>query len=272
MNSRMWSLLLSGWLSICLIPSPLQAETLRFATIDYCPFTCSPAKEGGKEGFMTDILREALEPAGYTLEIDMLPYLRAVKSVQDGAYDGIVVVGKDYAPDLVYPDEPTVIQRTVFLVKAGTEWKYTGVESLAQSKVGIVSGYHYVDYDLVAYLDKEQLNETRVHALHGDDTTSRGLRMLLSGRITTFLEGEYSAIYELEKRGIKDQVVIAGATDNAFEDYTGFSPHNPDAGQYAQMLSDSLTELRRSGRMEEILLRYGIILEQKPKPVQPPKK
>jgi len=101
MNTRIGSLL-TGWLSLCFTLPALRAETLRFATIDYCPFTCSPATEGGKEGFMTDILREALEPAGYTLQIEMLPYVRAVKSVQEGVYDGIVVVGKDYAPDLVY--------------------------------------------------------------------------------------------------------------------------------------------------------------------------
>jgi polar amino acid transport system substrate-binding protein len=268
MNMRMWSFSLSGWLSIFLTPSALQAETLRFATIDYCPFTCSPAKEKGKEGFMTDILREALEPAGYTLEITTLPYVRAVKSVQDGAYDGIVVVGKDYAPDLIYPDQPTVSQRTVFLVNAGTKWEYTGVDSLPQVRVGIVRGYHYVDDDLIAYLAREQQNETLVHVMHGDNTTGRGLQLLLSKRVTTFLEGEYSAIYELEKLGIRDQVVIAGHTRKAFEDYTGFSPHNPDAARYARILSDSLKELNRTGRIHEILLRYGITLEQKLDPLQ----
>jgi len=262
MNTRIGSLL-TGWLSLCFTLPALQAETLRFATIDYCPFTCSPATEGGKEGFMTDILREALEPAGYTLQIEMLPYVRAVKSVQEGVYDGIVVVGKDYAPDLVYPDEPTATQRTVFLVNAGTQWTYTGVESLAQARVGIVRGYHYVDDDLIAYLAREQRNDARVHVIHGGDTTSRGLRLLLSDRVTTFLEVEYSATYELEKRGISDQVVIAGHTRKAFEDYTGFSPHNPDAARYAQILSDSLRELRRSGRIHEILGRYGISFEQR---------
>lgn len=250
--------LLLGWLGMFFYPSIAWAQTLRFATIDYCPFTCAPSKEGGKEGFMTDVLREAFEPAGYTVEIEMLPYVRAVNSVQEGAYDGIVVVGKDYAPDLVYPDEPTVKQRVAFLVNAGTSWRYTGVESLHKVKVGIVRGFYYVDPELITYLAEEQDNEARVHVIHGDSTTRRGLNMLLANRITTLLEGEYSATYELEKMGLNGDVMVAGFTDGAFEDYTGFSPHNSKADRYAEILSETLSEMKESGRLDDILRGYGI--------------
>jgi len=264
MKIRRWCFLLLGWLSLYFSSSVIQAETIRFVTIDYCPFTCDPLKEEGKEGFMTEVLREAFEPAGYTLEIEMLPYARAVSSVQDGAYDGIVVVGKDYAPDLVYPDEPTVTQRVVFFANAGTSWRYTGVASLALVKVAVVKGYHYVDPDLITYLEEEQQNETRVYVMHGDSTTERGLRMLQANRVNTFLEGEYSVMYELEKMGVRESVMVAGYTDNGFEDYTGFSPHHPNAAGYAQILSDTLAELKRSGRLDDILDRYGITSEQAP--------
>ncbi|WP_427901645.1 substrate-binding periplasmic protein [Marinobacter caseinilyticus] len=217
---------------------------------------------------MTDVLREAFEPAGYTLEIEMLPYVRAVNSVQDGTHDGIVVVGQDYAPGLVYPDGPTVVQRVAFLVNAGTSWRYTGVASLAPVKVGIVQGYHYVDSDLINYLEQERSNEARVHVMHGDSTTNRGLRMLQTDRITTFLEGEYSAMYELDKMGARDTVVIAGHTTEAFEDYTGFSPQHPKAVQFARILSDRLTELKKSGRLADILRRYGITAEPVPESEQ----
>lgn len=257
-------LLLFGWVSMSLFPSIVWAKTLRFATIDYCPFTCDPSKEEGKEGFMTDVLREAFEQTGYTLEIEMLPYARAVNLVQDGTYDGIIVVGKDFAPNLLYPDIPTVIQRVAFLVNAGNAWKYSGVESLSQVTVGIVKGYHYVDPDLVTYFKEERNNKSRVLVMHGEGTTRRGVHLLQANRITTFLEGEYSAMYELKKMGIIETVSIAGYTTEGFHDYTGFSPQNPDAALYAQILSDSLTELKKSGRLDDILNSYGINSEQTP--------
>jgi polar amino acid transport system substrate-binding protein len=146
-----------------LLPAIIWAESLSFVTIDYCPFTCDPLQEAGKEGFMTDVVREVFEGHGYSVEFEMLPYVRAVKAVEEGQYDGIVVVGRDYAPDLVYPAEPTVVQRVAFLVDAESPWRYTGVESLFNIQVGVVRGFHYVDPELVAYLDAERDNKARVN-------------------------------------------------------------------------------------------------------------
>lgn len=238
-----------------------RAETIRFATIDYCPFTCNPLVENGKEGFMTDVIRETFEPLGYTLEIDPLPYARAVISTQNGTHDGIIVVGQDYAPKLVYPSMPTVAQRVMFLVNADQPWRYKGVKSLYPVTVGIVKGFHYVDSDLITYLQKHQDNQAKVHIIHGNKTTEVGLRMLQTNRITTFLEGEYSVMYQLNKMRISDKVIVAGYTTNAFKDYTGFSPINPNSTKYAAMLSKKLAELKESGKLEEIIRQYGINLK-----------
>lgn len=262
MNTVALCLVLFGSISLCFFTPKTLAKTLHFAAIDYCPFTCNPSLEDGKEGFMTDVLREAFEPAGYTLEIDILPYARAVIATQNGIYDGIVVVGKEYAPELIYPNMPTVVQRVAFLVNAGKPWRYKGIESLHPITVGIVKGYQYVDPDLIEYLQQYQEDESKVRILHGNRTTVVGLRMLQTGRITTFLEGEYSVIYELNKMGINDKVIVAGYTTNAFEDFTGFSPINPNSAKYAQILSNKLAELKVSGRLDEIIRRYGVSLKQ----------
>jgi polar amino acid transport system substrate-binding protein len=238
------------------------AESLSFVTIDYCPFTCDPSQEGGKEGFMTDVVREAFEGRGYSVDFEMLPYVRAVKAVQEGRYDGIVVVGRDYAPDLVYPDVPTVVQRVAFLVDVDSRWRYTGIESLLDIKVGTVRGFHYVDPELVAYLEAERDNEARVNVIHGERTTIRGIRMLQRKRISTFLEGEFSVLYVLEKLNLWEQVIVAGYTRNAFEDYTAFSPLSPYAQVHADVLSDAIDEMKETGRLAEILRKYGISSEQ----------
>ena len=47
---------------------------------------------------------------------------------RSGLYDGIMVVGKEYVPDFIYPAEPTVVQRIAFLVNAGESWTYQGVD------------------------------------------------------------------------------------------------------------------------------------------------
>lgn len=255
-----FALVLSTFLGLCFSIQASSAETIRFTTIDYCPFTCDPLREDGQEGFMTDFLKEVFESAGYELEIDMFPYVRAVKYVEQGKYDGIVVVGKEYAPRLVYPDEPTVAQPVVFLVNSGMEWRYRGIRSLSAVRVGTVGGFYYSSPDLMNYFKSAQRDPSRIYVIYGEDTTRRAIRMLLSGRITTLVEGEFAADYELQKMGLRSEVVKAGYTSEDFDDYTAFSPHHPKANEYARLFSRALKKFKRSGRLRDILSRYGISL------------
>ena len=251
------TLLLTCLLCACFAPAIL-AETLRFATINYCPFACDPAMEDGREGVLTDVLRAALEPAGVTIELKMLPFLRAMQDTQKGEYDGMVVANHELAPELVYPDLPTLRQRVAFLVKAGTSWKYTGVESLNAVKVGIVEGYSYVDADLNAYLKDHQKDASKVVLLHGQNTTEQGIQMLLRDRFTVYLEGVYSAQYVLMKLGLQDHVAFAGYSSGAFDDFTAFAPQHPKAQEYAALLSQAIKEMSASGKLKDILQAYGI--------------
>ncbi|HCY86982.1 MAG TPA: hypothetical protein DHV36_17760 [Desulfobacteraceae bacterium] len=234
---------------------PVQAETIKMATIDFCPFTCNPANEGGKDGFMTDVLRYALETAGYDLEVEMMPYVRAVKETREGRFEGIVVVGKLYAPDLVYPEIPVVSQRVTFIVKKGTDWQYRGVNSLKNETIGIVKGYHYVDEDLQAYLLSDE-NADHVSVLHGHNPTERNIKKLLRGRTDVYLEGEFSALYVLRKMNAEDKVVFSGFTRNAFDDYVAFSPKSKRAAELALILTRTLTALRKNGKLNSFLSPY----------------
>lgn len=236
----------------------LTAETLRFATIDYCPFTCVPLQEDGKEGLMTDVLRVAMERAGYTIEIVQFPYIRAVAVVNSGEFDGIVVVGKEYAPNLVYPDIPTAKQRMTFFTKKGSSWKYEGVDSLSKIVIGLVTGYNTGDAELNRYITKYAETD-RVHGLYGSKTIERGFQMLQLGRFTTYLEGNLSALYVLDKQGIQNKISVAGYSNEWFEDYTAFSPHHPKATMFAKMLSDTIREMKESGELETILGNYGLL-------------
>lgn len=248
-------------LLICLIiPVQTIAETLRFTSIDYCPFTCDPQKEDGKEGFMTDILRAALEEAGHSIEVEIYPYARALAAVKSGKFDGIVVTLKELAPELVYTDIPTAKQRIAFLAKAESNWKYTDTGSLSEVSIAIVKGYDYSDHNLNRYF-KKHANTDKVVVLHGLNTTERALKMLLSDRIDAYVDGEYSILYNLKKLGAEDKITVAGYTPAGVEDYTAFTPHNPKSIEYARLLTDKIRELRRSGELNRILMNYGIDLK-----------
>lgn len=240
-----------------LMPAPTEAETLRFTTIDYCPFTCDPDKEDGKEGFMTDVLRAALEEAGHSIEVKIYPYARALAAVKLGEFDGIVVTLKELAPELIYTESPTEKQRVAFLARKGINWNYTGIDSLAEVSIAVVKGYDYSDPDLNQYI-KEYESTDKVIVLHGINTTERAIKMLLTDRIDAYVDGEYSILYNLIKLGAGDNISVAGYTPTGVEDYTAFTPHNPKSIEYAKLLTDKIRQLRQSGELNQILKSYGI--------------
>lgn len=62
--------------AIVLLPGETRAETFRLTTLEWCPYTC-PSLPGG--GATTEILRTALGSQGHGLEVDILPWKRAVQ-------------------------------------------------------------------------------------------------------------------------------------------------------------------------------------------------
>lgn len=205
---------------------------------------------------MTDVVRMAFEQSGYNIEIDMFPYARALAVVQLGKYDGIIVVGKNSAPTLVYPELPTVVQKVAFFTRESESWTYSGQESLSKVRIGIIKGYDYSgDNELSTYISRN--NDTgRMDILHGKNTTERGIQMLLNRRIDTYVEGEYAVLYYLSKMNIRNQITVADYTSELFEDYTGFSPHNPLSFSLAEILTNKIIELNQSGEMDRIIGRY----------------
>jgi polar amino acid transport system substrate-binding protein len=233
------------------------SETINFTSIEYCPFTCDPLKEEGKEGIMSEVVRAAFEDAGYEIKIDIMPYVRAVRAVSEGKYDGIMVVGKSYAPELVYPKIPTLTQRMMFMVKPAHNWRYTDYNSLLALDVAmvVIKGFDYADDNLNDYVLAKHGN---LVTLHGLKSTKRGLDLLNLDRVDTYVEGELTALYYIDKYGYSESFIVAGFSARAFEDYTGFNPHSPHSSKYAELLSNKIYQLQQSGEFKRMLQKYSI--------------
>jgi polar amino acid transport system substrate-binding protein len=246
-------------LQLCLLSlsTIATADIIRFASIDYCPFTCDPLKEGGKEGVMVDVVRVAFEEAGYEIQIEIMPYVRAVRAVNEGKYDGIMVVGKKYAPELVYPRIPTLTQRMMFIVKPHHRWRYTDYSSLLSIDIAmvVVKGFDYADVNINKLVAAKHHN---LVALHGLKTTERGLELLNIERVDTYVEGELTALYQIDKYGYGENFIVAGFSARDFDSYTAFSPNSLHALKYAQLLSEKIFELQQSGELNTILQKYNI--------------
>lgn len=164
------SLLLSG-----AAVAQQDERTIRLATLEWPPYTTQKMAHGGET---TSTVRAALAAVGYRLEVEFLPWKRALAlTKRPSRFDG-------YFPEYV---ADTVAQRCMLSEPIGRgpvgfaqlreqpiEWKTLG--DLAQYRVGVVQEYvNSAEFDLRIAQGRQQIDLAR------DDT--QNLRKLAAGRV-----------------------------------------------------------------------------------------
>lgn len=150
----------------------LAQQSVKLTTLDWCPYTCVTAPDGG---FSTVIVKEAFKAVGYKAEVEFLPWQRAVLMAKE-AKD---VVG--YYPE--YPAEvegftlsPAIGTGPLGLImRKGASVPAPTVEGLKALKLGTVTGY--INSALVTAAIAAGLKPEAV----SDDVTN--IRKLAAGRI-----------------------------------------------------------------------------------------
>jgi polar amino acid transport system substrate-binding protein len=240
--------------ALALVLPAAQADTITIVADEWCPYNCVPGSD--KPGYMIEIAQKVLGEAGHTIEYSNLPWSRAIEESRRGKFSAIVGAARDDAPDFVYPGEALGISGSVFAVKKGAGWKYTGIDSLAAVSVGVIQDYSYSD-EFDAYAEANAKDSKKIQVATGETALSTNIRKLEAGRIGALLEDRAVLDYQLAQENKAGSVDIAGGLEEA-EIFIAFSPANPASKDYAKLLGEGVAKLRASGELGKILARYGL--------------
>lgn len=237
----------------------VEIETKRERTIslraDYWfPFNGRP--DDKQPGFVVELAREIFREAGYSINYDILPWSRAISSVRAAKFDALVGAFKSDVPDFIFPDNEQGLSKTIFMVKKDSKWRYDGLSSLAQIRLGAVQDYGY-GTALDNYIQSNKYNANLVDLISGQEVIKRNLNRLKMGRIDAIIDVEAVLKHTIKAEGWSEYFIKAGI---ASEDkvYIAFSPNNPKSKMYAKILSEGMLKLRHSGRYKTILEQYEI--------------
>lgn len=232
-----------------------HADTISIRADSWCPYNCTP--NSSKPGYMIEILQQTLGKKGYTIDYKEMNWARAITETRSGKYNAIVGASKTEAPDFIFPETAQGNNASCFFVLPKTSWKYTGLASLDAATVGVVRDYTYDDGEFDEYIKNHQKNPNRIDVISGDDSLTRNINKLSSGRITTFIEA--SPVVQFKQASNKKGAPIKNV--GCLRDvpvYIGFSPVNPQSKIYAQIVSEGMVEMRKSGALKKILAKYGL--------------
>ena len=239
---------------ITLFAGSALAATLTVRADNWPPFNTDP--KSAKPGYMIEVLKAIYEPQGIQVDYQVMPWNRSKDEVKKGTYDAIIGTDKLESPGLVFPKESFGKFVNCFWVSANNSWRYSGVDSLKQIKLGVIDGYSY-DEEINTYLAKAP--QGKVIAATGDDALPKLIKMLQAGRIDALIEDSTVFAATLSANNIPaGQVVNAGRSIEARDLEIAFSPAKDSSKKYSEIFSTGIVELRKSGKLKQILDRYSV--------------
>lgn len=234
---------------------PAAGTTITLVADEWPPFNGKPGSQ--REGYIVDIARKVFESRGYRVVYTLAPWTRAIEMTRSGECDGAIGASKTDAAGLVFPREELAQNKLAFYVKKGNAWRYRGPASIEETTIGTIAGYDYRPW-LLAYIEANRDDPARVQILHGDEPLKRNLIKLLNDRVKVVVDTEAAIRFVAKEMGILDQVASAGYGDEPAFIYVAFSPNKIESVRYAELLSEGIVAMRKSGELQKILDKYGL--------------
>ena len=218
------------------------------------PFNGDPA--AAKPGYMIEVARVVFEKAGYTVDYQNETWERSIEEVGKGTIDGIIGVSPGEAEEIILPTEKLGQAEMMLFVKKGNPWRYTGVDSLANIRLGVIGGYDYED-QIDQYIEAHKNDDAAVQAMIDENALELNMRKLQAGRIDAIVEEKHVFESKAADLGLAGQFDEAGTADSE-PVYIGFSGLKDTSQKYADLLSQGVKELRTSGELQRILDKYSL--------------
>ncbi len=230
------------------------ADTITLVSDEWCPINCIP---GAREpGFMVEVTRTVFSNEGHIVEYKKVPWERAIAQTRKGKYNAIIGAYVGDAPDFVFPENEQGMIGNAFYTLKENNWNFSGTDSLVKLRLGVIKGYDYGE-SINTYINDPK-NLKMIQLTFGETPLELNIKKLIKARVDTVLESEYVFNYKISQMGHKDKIRFAGVAAPPDKAFIAFSPVNEKSKEYARILSDGMTKIRKSGELKKILAKYGL--------------
>lgn len=231
-------------------------SSIKLAATDWCPYTCEPTTEDNQEepGIVVEYLRTILSPYNIALEINYLPWKRAIQEVDIGKHSGLITAVKSEAPNLLFTTTATMQYGVCLYSHSANNWKYDGISSLNDKILAVALDYSY-NSELDEYINNYK-DTAKITTVIGEDKISRFYSMIESHRVDVFVSDQYVASWNSKKYNI-DQYNIK--RNKCFEKSAFYLAINPEltwGNEFVNLLNDLLSRKENQELLTKIIKRY----------------
>ncbi|TIH10085.1 ABC transporter substrate-binding protein [Pseudomonas leptonychotis] len=224
------------------------AQTLRLVADPWPPFNDQTLLNNG---LASDLVTTALERAGYLTTYAQVPWARAVRGLQQEAYD--VLINAWYTDErAVYGhySQPYLVNRVRFLQRKNAGINFTQLSDLYPYSIAVVRDYAYSP----AFGQDAKLNKVEVVSFE------LAARMLHARRVQLTLEDELVARFHLSRSlaGVRDQLEFLPQPLSENNLHILISRKHPQHQQIADAFNKAIEGMRADGSYAQIFQRHGL--------------
>ena len=237
----------------------LSADEKKIITIAgdiWPPMSCSSHSKN--KGLMVDITERIFSDAGYKVIYKTMPWARCIREAEEGTVNAIIGAHHNDAPDFIFPKTAIMrISANSFFVLKENPWRFNGLKSLDEVRVGATIGYDYNDEALNNYLKKNK--KKNVFLLAGEETMPMHIRKLISRRVDVIIAASPVFFNFLKELKIKDQFTFAGRMTEPQNCYIAFSPNiKLNSQKLTKIFDKGFKALEKQGIIKEAFSKYGL--------------
>ena len=228
----------------------IPAKLLRLVTAPYPPFVHEAGSAHG-EGMDVDIAREALKRSGYEVELQLVPWKRALLMLERGDADFTTTISRNGDRDrfIDWSQGYRSWVRYHFYARANTAETLQILKDLDGKTLGITLGYFYPDAVV-------KPPEHRVRIETGKDMATT-IRMLRAGRSDYIVVNALAGAWEISQLGLmgelKQQPLVYSSDSPT---YMGFSKVRNNAPAIEAM-NKGLSSMIKDGTLAKIEKKYA---------------
>lgn len=221
-------------------------RVLRIAATEWPPFY---GADLDGNGFMTEIIRTALDRNGYEADISFLPWSRALKSAQDGNHEALFTVWyREEREEWFLFSDALPSNELVFFHRSDMEIPSTDYGDLLDMTIGVVRGYApppgFEEAGLTVSISKDD---------------EENLRMLDRGRVDLVLTDRIVAQHLLNTTltEIAGDLTWTDPPVHVDVQYLVVSRQAEGAEAILADFNAGLAAITEDGTLNEIMTRYG---------------
>jgi polar amino acid transport system substrate-binding protein len=242
-HPALFGLVLLGLLSLGVTA---RAEVLQVTGSLWAPYLSNELENGG---LAADLVRTALERAGYEVQGSAEPWSRAYEGAAIGVYDVVAAIWQNEArgEDLIFSN-PYLLNDIIFMSRRGALGNWRTLNDLTGMRIGVVRDYAY---------DEAFDNHPDLYRVENNHLI-QNLLLLRQGRLDVIVGDKWSILHEISQFMPEDIGYFVALPKPLARRALrlGVSRQNPRAQEIVAAFDTAIVEMQADGSYDEIVKRH----------------